>query len=75
MTMKKSKPIVLTARTRPAQESCHVSMTPDAYAVVMRLKRLTGRTVRSLMSEIMLQVDDLIEIQYDDEREEEEENE
>lgn len=70
MTMKKGKNIVLEAK-KPPVDSSTVALTPEAYAIVARLKRLTGQSVRSLVSEIVLQAEDLIEIRYVDEEAEE----
>lgn len=56
------KPIVLNAR--PPQVECigAVRLTPEAERVVRRLSYKTGLPIRQIVSEIIIQAENLIEI-------------
>ena len=56
------KPIILNAR--PPQGECigAVRLTPEAERVVRRLSYQTGLPIRQIVSEIIIQAENLIEI-------------
>ena len=60
------KPIVL--RTRSCTEECigTVRLTPEAEKVVRRLRFKTGLPIRQIVSEIIIQAENLIDISGDD---------
>ena len=68
------KPIILNAR--PPQGECigAVRLTPEAERVVRRLSFKTGLPIRQIVSEIIIQAENLIEINTPGTDEEDAEN-
>lgn len=63
------KPIVLEARPKPAECIGTVRLTPKAEQVVRRLSYQTGIPIRKIVSEIIIQAENLIEIRDCDDNE------
>lgn len=64
------KPIIL--RTRTSTDECigTVRLTPEAEKVVRRLRFKTGLPIRQIVSEIIVQAENLIDISGDDDEDE-----
>jgi hypothetical protein len=64
------KPIIL--RTRTSTDECigTVRLTPEAERVVRRLRFKTGLPIRQIVSEIIVQAENLIDISGDDDEDE-----
>ena len=60
------KPIVLKART---QDNCVgvIRLTPEAEKVVRRLHSRSGLPIRQIVSEIIIQSENLVDIDMEDE--------
>ena len=56
------KPIILNARTPQGECIGAVRLTPEAERVVRRLSYQTGLPIRQIVSEIIIQAENLIEI-------------
>ncbi len=56
------KPIILNARTPQGECIGAVRLTPEAERVVRRLSFKTGLPIRQIVSEIIIQAENLIEI-------------
>lgn len=64
------EPIIL--RTRTSTDECigTVRLTPEAEKVVRRLRFKTGLPIRQIVSEIIVQAENLIDISGDDDEDE-----
>lgn len=68
------KPIILNARTPQGECIGAVRLTPEAERVVRRLSFKTGLPIRQIVSEIIIQAENLIEINTPGTDEEDAEN-
>ena len=68
------KPIILNARTPQGECIGAVRLTPEAERVVRRLSFKTGLPIRQIVSEIITQAENLIEINTPGTDEEDAEN-
>lgn len=66
---KSESPIVLKANGRAMECIGTVRLTPEAEKVVRRLKAKTGLPIRQIVSDIIVQAENLISIDTDDEDE------
>lgn len=61
------KPIVLRSRTSTDECIGTVRLTPEAEKVVRRLRFKTGLPIRQIVSEIIIQAENLIDVDSEDE--------
>lgn len=59
-------PIVLKARVDSAEAVGNVRLTPEAEKVVRRLRAKTQLSIRQIVSEIIIQAENLIDIESAD---------
>lgn len=64
---KSNGPIVLKAGGRACECIGTVRLTPEAEKVVRRLKAKTGLSIRQIVSDIIVQAENIITIDTDDE--------
>ena len=62
----KNEKIVLNVCDSQSKWPDHVRLTPEAARIVMKLKRLTGLSATQVVSEILVQAENLIEIAEED---------
>lgn len=60
------KPIVLRSRTNSEECIGTVRLTPEAEKVVRRLRFKTGLPIRQIVSEIIIQAENLIDVDSED---------